>query len=176
MIMEKSRTVPPIAPAKEIHEEDRFLSPDQRQYAHEMFSKYLAKEGFRITSERFKVLEAVLDMKGHFNADELYATMVMNKTRTSRATVYSTLELLEKSEIIFRHNFRSDCSYYEVRFDEPHHDHLICISCGHISEFVLPQLMEIRKQVAENAGLKVVDHSFQVFAECENPKTCPHNR
>lgn len=165
-----------IPPAKEIHEEDRLLSPDQRRQAVELFSAFLAREGFRSTSERFKVLEAVLDMKGHFNADELYAAMVVNKSRTSRATVYTTLELLEKAEIIFRHNFRSDCNYYEVRFDEPHHDHLICVSCGHISEFVLPELMEIRKQVASTAGLSVVDHSFQVFAECENPTTCPHNR
>lgn len=165
----------PILPAKEIHEEDRVLSPEQRQYAVDMFSKFLVREGYRSTSERFKVLEAVLDMKGHFNADELYATMVMNKSRTSRATVYSTLELLETAEIIFRHNFRSDCNYYEVRFDEPHHDHLICVKCGHISEFVHPQLMTIRKQIAESVGLKVVDHSFQVFADCEDPEHCPHN-
>ena len=174
--MDKALTITTIPPAKEIHEEDRLLSPEQRQHAYQMFSKFLNKEGYRVTSERFKVLEAVLDMKGHFNADELYATMVTNKTRTSRATVYSTLELLEKSEVIFRHNFRSDCSYYEVRFDEPHHDHMICVSCGHISEFVLPQLMDIRKQVAENSGLNVVDHSFQVFAECDDPNKCAHNK
>lgn len=165
-----------IAPAKEIHEEDRVLTPDQRRQAVDLFTAFLTREGFRSTSERFKVLEAVLDMRGHFNADELYAAMVMNKSRTSRATVYTTLELLEKAEIIFRHNFRSDCNYYEVRFDEPHHDHLICVSCGHISEFVHPELMEIRKQVASSVGLSVVDHSFQVFAECDDPGTCPHNR
>ncbi len=165
-----------IPPAKEIHEEDRVLSKDQRRQAVELFNSFLHREGFRSTSERFKVLEAVLDMKGHFNADELYATMVLNKSRTSRATVYSTLELLENAAIIFRHNFRSDCNYYEVRFDEPHHDHLICVSCGHISEFVHPELMEIRKQVASTAGLAVVDHSFQVFAECDSPSDCPHNQ
>lgn len=164
-----------IPPAKEIHEEDRVLSTEQRRHAVELFNSFLHKEGFRSTSERFKVLEAVLDMKGHFNADELYATMVLKKSRTSRATVYSTLELLENAEIIFRHNFRSDCNYYEVRFDEPHHDHLICVSCGHISEFEHPELMEIRKQVAASAGLTVVDHSFQVFAACERPSDCPHN-
>ena len=163
-----------LEPAKEIHEEDRLLSAEQRGHAAELFRSYLETKGYRSTSERFKVLEAVLDMRGHFNADELYAAMVQAKSRTSRATVYSTLELLEDAAIIFRHNFRSDCNYYEVRFDEPHHDHLICVSCGHISEFVHPRLMEIRKQVADTAGLSVVDHSFQVFAECDNPQTCPH--
>lgn len=165
----------PLESAKEIHEEDRLLDPAQRRQAADLFRAYLERKGYRSTAERFKVLEAVLDMRGHFNADELYAAMVLNKSRTSRATVYSTLELLEDAEIIFRHNFRSDCNYYEVRFDEPHHDHLICVSCGHISEFVHPQMMDIRKQVAETAGLSVVDHSFQVFAECDDPKNCPHN-
>lgn len=176
--MKATDTLPksPLDTAKEIHEEDRYLSADQRKQAHDLFMAYLGREGLRTTSERFRVLEAVLDMKGHFNADELYATMVTRKLRTSRATVYSTLEHLERAAIIFRHNFRSDCNYYEVRFDEPHHDHLICVNCGHISEFVHPQLMEIRKQVAGQAGLRVVDHSFQVFADCDDPGHCPHNK
>jgi Fur family transcriptional regulator, ferric uptake regulator len=159
---------------KELHQEDRILNDEQRKMAMETFARFLAQGHYRSTSERFKVLEAVLTTVGHFNADELYASMVLGKQRISRATVYSTLELLEKAGLITKHNFRGERSYYEVGFDEPHHDHLICTSCGHITEFVHAPLLGIRKQIAEKAGLKVVDHSFQIFAECADPAACPH--
>jgi Fur family ferric uptake transcriptional regulator len=160
---------------KELHQEDRILSEDQKQKAVDTFTKFLMQEHYRSTGERFKVLESVLNRVGHFNADELYASMVLNNLRISRATVYSTLELLEKAGLIIKHNFRGDRSYYEIGFDEPHHDHLICVKCGHITEFVTPQLLGIRKQIADKAGLQVIDHSFQIFAECTEPAKCPHN-
>jgi Fur family ferric uptake transcriptional regulator len=160
---------------KELQQEDRVLSLDQKKMAMEIFARFLSQGHYRSTSERFKVLDAVLATIGHFNADELYASMVLNKQRISRATVYSTLELLEKAGLITKHNFRGERSYYEVGFDEPHHDHLICIRCGHITEFVHPPLLGIRKQIAEKAGLRVIDHSFQIFAECPDPAHCKHN-
>lgn len=159
---------------KEIHEEDRILTDEQKSKAVEIFTTFLQEGHYRSTSERFKVLDAVLGYGGHFNADELYAAMVTQRMRISRATVYSTLELLEKAGIIVKHNFRSERSYYEVSFDEPNHDHLICVNCGHITEFVHPQLLAVRKQIAEKAGLSVIEHSFQVFAECTDPEHCPH--
>lgn len=160
---------------KELHECDRVLTPELKRRAVETFERFLSNGHYRSTTERFKVLDAVLNRVGHFNADELYASMVMERQRISRATVYSTLELLEKAGLIIKHNFRGDRSYYEIGFDEPHHDHLICVKCGHISEFVHPQLLSIRKLIAEKAGLRVVDHTFQIFAECPEPGACPHN-
>lgn len=160
--------------SKALQESDRVLSDELKRHAVTTFQRFLANGHYRSTPERYKILDAVLNRVGHFNADELYASMVVDKQSISRATVYSTLELLEKAGLIIKHNFRSGRSYFEVGFDEPHHDHLICVICGHISEFVHPQLLSIRKQVAERAGLKVVDHSFQIFAECEHPDTCPH--
>jgi Fur family ferric uptake transcriptional regulator len=160
---------------KEIHQEDRVLSDEQKEKATRTFARFLTEGRYRSTTERFKVLDTVLGTVGHFNADELYAAMVMSRQRISRATVYSTLELLEKAGLIVKHNFRGERSYYEVGFDEPHHDHLICVKCGHITEFVHAPLLAIRKQIAEKAGLQVVEHSFQIFAECPEPSECPHN-
>jgi len=161
--------------SKSLRESDRILSDDLKRYAFDTFHRFLVNGHYRSTPERHKVLEAVLNRAGHFNADELYASMVVDGQSISRATVYSTLELLEKAGLIVKHNFRSGRSYYEVGFDEPHHDHLICVRCGHISEFVHPQLLSIRKQVADKAGMHVVDHSFQIFAECADPANCPYN-
>lgn len=174
-IRKKKETAPAQEETKELHEADRILSPELKRKAVETFEKFLANGHYRSTSERFMVLDAVLNRVGHFNADELYAAMVVGRQRISRATVYSTLELLEKAALITKHNFRGDRSYYEIGFDEPHHDHLICVKCGHITEFVHPQLLAIRKQIADKAGLRVVDHTFQIFAECPEAGQCPHN-
>lgn len=161
--------------SKQLQEQDRILSADQKQKAIRSFKKFLEQGSYRSTHERFAVLDSILNRVGHFNADELYAEMMTARQNVSRATVYSTLELLAKAGILMKHHFRGERSYYEIGFDEPNHDHLICVNCGHITEFVQPQLLSIRKEAAEGAGLKVVGHSFQIFAECPIPTECPNN-
>jgi|GEM_PF-1708958 len=178
------KTLPPIQPveephllddAKELHEEDRVLSEEMKVKAREQFRTFIQHSHLRNTNERYKILDVVLERLGHFSADELYAELIQHKVRVSRATVYSTLDLLNEAGILIKHNFRGERAYYEIGIDEPHHDHLICVSCGHISEFKHPALLEMRKQVAEKAGLRVVDHTLQVFARCDDPKNCPRN-
>jgi len=162
--------------AKALQTEDRVLTPEQKAKAHQMLVKFLENEQQRSTKERFKVLDFVLSYGGHFNADELYAYIITKKENISRATVYSSLDLFEKCGIVVKHHFGGGSrNYYEVNFDEPDHDHLICINCGHISEFVQPELINMRKEIAEKAGLKVKDHTFQIYAECKDPNHCDNH-
>lgn len=161
--------------AKELHEADRVLSEEMKSKAREQFRSFIQHSHLRNTNERYTILDVVLERVGHFSADELYAELILQKVRVSRATVYSTLDLLNEAGILIKHNFRGERAYYEIGIDEPHHDHLICVSCGHISEFKHPALLEMRKQVAEKAGLRVIDHTLQIFAQCDDPKNCPRN-
>ena len=57
--------------------------------AHEVFLTFL-KKGYRITPQRFEVLDNALDINTHFTADQLYNKMRKNKSTVSRATVYNT--------------------------------------------------------------------------------------
>ena len=142
----------------------------KKERAKEKFREYLKTGKHRITPERFEVLYAALDYKGHFGADDLYVKMKTEKSRVSRATVYNTLELLDKSGIIAKRNFGDGKTHYEGSFEKNNHDHLICTNCGRIIEFEHPGIDKIIAEVAESNGLKFTGYSFTIFGLCGKSK------
>ena len=139
------------------------------------FITYLKDNAHRITNERFLILDAALNMKGHFDADELYLQMKNDYINVSRATVYKTLELMNECLILTKHNFKGDRTRYETRIGRNPHYHIICVTCNKIIEFEYPMIEKIQDKVCKENNLKMVDHTLQVFAKCENSKKCKHN-
>jgi Fur family ferric uptake transcriptional regulator len=137
-----------------------------RDAAKEIFTRFLRAGEHRITPERFEVLEAVLSSKGHFEADELYRKMKSAGQKVSRATVYNTLDLLLESGFISKYRFAENHSRYEKVFGRPHHDHLICLECGEITEFVSEKIAVAQSEICREKNFKPQSATFQVFGFC----------
>jgi len=56
-----------------------------------------------------------------------------------------------------------------------HHDHIVCVECGHIVEFVDDTIEESQKKVAEKLGFELAEHSMVLYGRCQN-KECPHRK
>ncbi|MEK7819443.1 MAG: Fur family transcriptional regulator [Bacteroidota bacterium] len=141
------------------------------ELAKENFKKYLKSNDYRVTPERFEVLEAILQKDGHFDADELFLKMKTNESKVSRATVYNTLDLLQECGIISRYRFGENHSRYEKAIGRPHHDHLICLECGDIIEFVNQKLLKIQKDVCKENNFKSTNSTLQIFGKCNKCQT-----
>lgn len=141
----------------------------------QQFSDFLRRKNYRNTQERYRVLERIAELDRHFNADELYLVMNQQGDRVSRATVYSTLDLLTKCNILVKHRFQGESAHYELASRMPNHDHLMCVECGRILEFRDAAIDAIRDKVAAELGFKPMTHSLQIFAVCPDPVTCEHN-
>ncbi|MFN8367912.1 MAG: transcriptional repressor [Candidatus Kapaibacterium sp.] len=139
------------------------------------FAEFLKQKMYRNTQERYRVLERIAEVDQHFSADELYLIMHNQGDRVSRATIYSTLDLLTRCNILVKHRFQGESATYELRSRMPHHDHLLCTECGHIVEFNAHELEEISKKIAQKFGYKAVEHSYQIFAMCPDSSTCTNN-
>lgn len=135
--------------------------------AKENFTNYLKSESYRITPERFVILEAVMNYDGHFDADELFFQVKTSGQKVSRATVYNTLDLLQDCGIISKYRFGENHSRYEKAFGRPHHHHLICLECGDIIEFVNERVEKIQKEVSTENKFKVQTSTLQIFGTCE---------
>ncbi|MCL5020993.1 MAG: transcriptional repressor [Bacteroidetes bacterium] len=134
------------------------------------FENYLKQENYRITPERFEVLDAVMSATGHFDADELFLNLKRNGSKVSRATVYNTLEILEECELVFKTRLKDHGSRYEKAFGRAHHDHLVCIQCGKIVEFVDDSIERSQELVAKKFKFKLISHSHQIFGLCPDCK------
>ena len=98
----------------------------------------------------------------HPDVDELHRRVSKIDAKISIATVYRTVKLFEESGIVSKHDFKGNKSRYE-KTTEDHHDHLIDINTGEITEFVNEDIERLQKQVAEKLGYKLVDHRLELY-------------
>ena len=129
--------------------------------------KCIAK-GVKLTEQRKIIAKVISESKelygesDHPDVDELYKRVSKIDSKISIATVYRTVNLLEESGILTKHDFKGGKARYE-QINESHHDHLIDIKSGEIIEFVDEEIEKLQKKVAEKYGYKLVDHKLELY-------------
>ena len=120
------------------------------------------KKGVRLTDQRKLVAKIMSESEDHPDVDELHKRVHTIDSKISIATVYRTVKLFEESGIIAKHDFKGSKARYEQTSKE-HHDHLIDINTGKITEFVNKDIEELQEQVAKKLGYKLVDHRLELY-------------
>ena len=120
------------------------------------------KKGVRLTDQRKLVAKVMSGSDDHPDVDELHKRVTKLDSKISIATVYRTVKLFEESGIVDKHDFKGNKARYEQTTQE-HHDHLIDINTGEITEFVNEDIEKLQKQVAEKLGYKLVDHRLELY-------------
>tara|TARA_Y100000590_G_scaffold13458_1_gene16250 strand:+ start:1059 stop:1469 length:411 start_codon:yes stop_codon:yes gene_type:complete len=120
------------------------------------------KKGVRLTDQRKLVAKVMSESEDHPDVDELHKRVSKLDSKVSIATVYRTVKLFEEAGIVAKHDFKGNKARYEQAPDE-HHDHLIDINTGEITEFVNNDIEKLQRQVAEKLGYKLVDHRLELY-------------
>ena len=120
------------------------------------------KKGVGLTDQRKLVAKIMSESDDHPDVDELHKRVSKLDSKISIATVYRTVKLFEESGIIAKHDFKGNKARYEQTTQE-HHDHLIDINTGEITEFVNDDIEKLQKQVAAKLGYKLVDHRLELY-------------
>ena len=120
------------------------------------------EKGVRLTEQRKLVAKVMSESKDHPDVDELHKRVNKLDSKISIATVYRTVKLFEESGIVAKHDFKGNKARYEETTQE-HHDHLIDINTGEITEFVNDDIEKLQKKVAEKLGYKLVDHRLELY-------------
>ena len=126
------------------------------------------KKGVRLTDQRKIIARVMSDSKDkygskdHPDVDELHKRVSELDSKISIATVYRTVKLFEEAGIILKHDFKGSKSRYEQSSHE-HHDHLIDINTGEVTEFVNEDIEKLQEKVAAKLGYKLVDHRLELY-------------
>ena len=120
------------------------------------------KKGVRLTDQRKLVAKVMSDSADHPDVDELHKRVSKLDSKISIATVYRTVKLFEEAGIVAKHDFKGNKARYEEAPAE-HHDHLIDVNTGEITEFVNEDIEKLQKKVAEKLGYKLVDHRLELY-------------
>ena len=138
-----------------------------KEKAHDEFKIFLKSGKHRITPERFEVLDYAIGSGNHFTADDLYLEMKNGNSNVSRATVYNSLELLVKCEMLAKRNFGDNKTFYESSYNIQNHGHLICKVCGDIIEFNHPKLSNIVDDIVAKNDFTRDSFQFNIFGKCK---------
>ena len=132
----------------------------------EAFSNYLRTHYVKFTSARRKILDVVLDLREHFEAEEVLYLLRQRGQRIGKATVYRTLPLLVAARILQQTRFDQRHTYYEIAFGDKPHDHMVCRGCGRIVEFAADEVAALRDRIAELHRFQAMSHRFQISGFC----------
>ena len=128
----------------------------------------LKKEGLRYTKQRQQVWDEIRSSSEHRDAEEIY--IQINKVsksnpseKVSRATVYRTIDVLVKNNLVRKMELGDGRALYEHKIDEEHHDHIICVETGKIIEFYNDELEKIQEDIVNKHGYELVRHVHQLF-------------
>jgi Fur family ferric uptake transcriptional regulator len=135
-------------------------------------TKILKKSGLRYTPQRQAILDELNHKRDHRDVEEIYFSLKTKGINVSRATVYRTLELLVNHHLVRRLDLGEGKYRYESK-DSNHHDHIICLDCNKIIEFMNNRIEELQEKVAQENGFLLQRHVHQLFGHCLN-ETCPN--
>ncbi|GHT49117.1 transcriptional repressor [Bacteroidia bacterium] len=105
-----------------------------REIVKQKFTEYLSAKKCRKTPERYAILDIFYTDQRHFDMDSLYEVLNERNFRVSRATLYNTMQLLLDCNLVLKHQFGKNLSFYERAYNNDLHHHLICTVCNKIQE------------------------------------------
>lgn len=133
----------------------------------------LQSAGLKATLPRLLILEILKQpqMK-HATADDIYRISLKLGADFGIATVYRVLKQLTEHGLLTRALVDSRKARFELR-EDAHHDHLICLDCGHVEEFDDARIRSRQTSVAHEQGFVIRSHSLSLQCRCTRT-SCPY--
>ena len=129
-------------------------------------SQELRNAGLKVTLPRVKILE-ILERSNarHISAEDMYKALLESGEDIGLATVYRVLTQFETAGLVTRHHFEGGHSVFELN-QGAHHDHILCVKCGRVDEFVDSEIEARQKKIASAKGYEMTDHSLYIYGIC----------
>ena len=132
----------------------------------DILKNVLKNEGLRYTQQRQIIWDEIRTSADHRDAEEIYNQIKnKNKIKVSRATVYRTIDVLVKNDLVRKVELGDGRALYEHKYNEDHHDHIICVETGKITEFYNEKLEDLQEEIVKKHGYELVRHVHQLFVK-----------
>jgi Fur family transcriptional regulator, ferric uptake regulator len=135
--------------------------------------KTLSDHGYRLTSPRSAIVDAVLRHSRPFSAEQLVGELSETPSgpKIGRATVYRTLEVLAAIDVLTR-IVQPDGHPTYICGTPGHRHHLLCEKCGATVTFTACPVDDLVHLLTRDTRFEIHDHVLEVFGlcpECQGP-------
>jgi len=125
-------------------------------------SEQLDQAGYRSGSARRQVVDLFAGAECALTALEIDSRI----ESVGRASVYRTLDQLERLQLIQRVEIGGDAAGYERVDPAAHHHHLVCGRCGRLSPFTSDELESAIEAVGRHSGFALASHDVVLRGTC----------
>jgi len=125
----------------------------------------LLEKGHRLTPQRMLVIEALHSADKHISAEEIYEQLHSRYPYSNISTVYRTLELLKKLNLVTETDFGEGRVRYHVA-EKGHHHHLVCRSCGKVIDMEEAALYPLKDTLLQEYGFDADLRHLAISGEC----------
>jgi Fur family ferric uptake transcriptional regulator len=129
----------------------------------------IKKAGLKVTLPRVKILQLLEESdKRHVSAEDVYKMLIEKEEEIGLATVYRVLTQFESAGLVCRHHFEGGQSVFELN-EGGHHDHIVCVKCGKVVEFIDEVIEQRQRDIADRHGFTIEDHALVIYGRCADP-------
>jgi Fe2+ or Zn2+ uptake regulation protein len=119
----------------------------------------LRRQGHRLTPQRLQVLQVIKAHGDHVTAEAIRAAIILEQPYLDIATVYRTLQWLQRVGLVAPIRVGQGKTYYEYRRHNECHHHLVCQRCRQHVEIPNEQLDVLKDDLWQHYGFTMqVDH------------------
>lgn len=132
----------------------------------------LKKAGLKVTLPRLKILQILESQPAenqHMSAEDVYRALLEAGEDVGLATVYRVLTQFETAGLVERHNFEGGHAVFELDRGD-HHDHMVCVDSGRVTEFCDPEIERLQRAIAAKAGFRLIGHSLVLYVKEKHPE------
>jgi len=132
----------------------------------ESSNKLLQKRGYRLTPQRYMILQVLQEADGHLSIEQILEGVRKSYPHMNLSTIYRTLELLRDVGLVREIHLPGEGMQFEI-FEERAHQHLLCRGCRamiHLDHDLLGNLPEQVEQQYSFYGLTL---DLLVVGYCE---------
>jgi Fur family transcriptional regulator, ferric uptake regulator len=130
----------------------------------------LHASGLKATLPRLKVLQIFRESGlRHLSAEDVYKALLTEGSDIGLATVYRVLMQFVQAGLRERQRFEGDKAVFELN-EGRHHDHLVCVRCGRVEEFVDAEIERRQQQIAAERGFELQEHALSLYGVCSRPE------
>jgi Fur family transcriptional regulator, ferric uptake regulator len=126
----------------------------------------LREKGYRMTPQRLMILAAIENSDEHISAEEIYAQVVAKYSNVNISTVYRTLELLKKLNMVYEIDLGEGRIRYHAE-GSGHHHHLVCQECGTVIDIDEATLSSLREVLMRDYHFQAELRHVGIFGICE---------
>jgi Fur family transcriptional regulator, ferric uptake regulator len=128
----------------------------------------LREQGYKLTPQRHALLKVIASQHDHLSPDAIFEKTKQEYPGIGRVTIYRTLDILSKLNLLCRFHAPDGCHGYMMRRPSEHHHHLVCSDCGRVIDFTDCELSGLEEKLSQETGFSIDGHLLELYGKCQD--------